>query len=101
MTEVRSQRGAPHLDRRTDTIAFVDTIRVGQALNNLLNSALRHTPTGGCVGLPVDDEDLAAIQVRVTDTGEGIDADQPPHLFDRFYRGDSESGRDTAGQESD
>ena len=37
------------------------------------------------------------IQVRVTDNGEGIDADQLPHLFDRFYRGDSARRRDAAG----
>ena len=85
------------LDRRADAIVSVDAIRIGQALNNLLNNALRHTPAGGRVRLSIDDESKAAIQVRVTDNGEGVDADQLPHLFDRFYRGDSARGRDTAG----
>lgn len=85
------------LDRRADAIVSVDAIRIGQALNNLLNNALRHTPSGGQVLVSVDDESKSTIQVRVTDEGEGIDADQLPHLFDRFYRGDSARGRDTAG----
>ena len=88
---------AMRLDRRADAIVFVDAIRIGQALNNLLNNALRHTPTGGHVQLSIDDDGRTAIQVRVTDNGEGIDADQLPHLFDRFYRGDSARRRDTAG----
>lgn len=85
------------LDRRADAIVSVDAIRIGQALNNLLNNALRHTPSGGQVLVSVDDESKSTIQVRVTDEGEGIGADQLPHLFDRFYRGDSARGRDTAG----
>ena len=39
----------------------------------------------------------STIQVRVTDNGEGIDANQLPHLFDWFFRGDSARGRDAAG----
>ncbi|HQZ86135.1 MAG TPA: HAMP domain-containing sensor histidine kinase, partial [Actinomycetota bacterium] len=85
------------LDRRADAIVSVDAIRIGQALNNLLNNALRHTPAGGLVRLSIESEDRSAIQVQVSDNGEGIDEDQLPHLFDRFYRGDSARGRDAAG----
>lgn len=85
------------LDRTADAIVSVDAIRIGQALNNLLNNALRHTSAGGRVYVSTDDENRAGIQVHVIDNGEGIDADQLPHLFDRFYRGDSARGRDTAG----
>ncbi|MFZ1284943.1 MAG: HAMP domain-containing sensor histidine kinase [Propionicimonas sp.] len=85
------------LDRRSDAIVSVDAIRIGQALNNLLNNALRHTPAGGLVNLSIDSTDKSTIQVHTTDNGEGIDADQLPHLFDRFYRGDSARGRDAAG----
>ena len=88
---------ALRLDRRTDAIVSVDAIRIGQALNNLLNNSLRHTPAGGMVSLSIDSDSKSTIQVRVTDNGEGIDADQLPHLFDRFYRGDSARRRDAAG----
>lgn len=54
-------------------------------LSNLLDNALRHTPTGGAVRVQ-----LAALngvaRLAVTDTGEGITAEALPHLFDRFYR---------------
>lgn len=88
---------ALRLDRRIDAIVSVDAIRIGQALNNLLNNALRHTPAGGHVRLSIESENKSTIQVRVTDDGEGIEALQLPHLFDRFYRGDSARGRDAAG----
>ena len=85
------------LDRHTNAIVSVDAIRIGQALNNLLNNALRHTAAGGHVRLSIESENKSTIQVRVSDDGEGIDADALPHLFDRFYRGDSARGRDAAG----
>lgn len=72
---------ALRLDRRTDAIVSVDAIRIGQALNNLLNNARRHTSAGGLVRLSIDSESKSTIRVRVTDNGEGIDADQLPHLF--------------------
>jgi two-component system sensor histidine kinase BaeS len=85
------------LERHTDAIVSVDAIRIGQALNNLLNNALRHTAAGGHVRLSIESENKSTIQIRVADDGEGIDADALPHLFDRFYRGDSARGRDAAG----
>ncbi|MBN9103706.1 MAG: HAMP domain-containing histidine kinase [Propionibacteriaceae bacterium] len=80
-----------------DTIVRVDPIRIGQALNNLLNNALRHTPGGGTVTIRIQDLATAQVSVEVTDTGDGISADQLPHVFDRFYRGDASRARDAAG----
>ena len=85
------------LDRHTDAIVAVDAIRIGQALNNLLNNSLRHTAADGHVHLSIESENKSTIQVRVIDDGEGIAAHALPHLFDRFYRGDSARGRDAAG----
>ena len=74
----------------------VDSARIGQVLGNLLTNALRHTPTGGSVTIttrPEPDE----IAIIVTDTGEGILSSQLPHVFERFYRGDTARGRDQSG----
>lgn len=92
-----AKRVTLRLDRRADAIVSVDAIRIGQALNNLLNNALRHTAEGGVVSLSIESDLKSTIDVRVTDNGEGITADQLPHLFDRFYRGDSARRRDAAG----
>ncbi|MFZ2227298.1 MAG: HAMP domain-containing sensor histidine kinase [Candidatus Nanopelagicaceae bacterium] len=66
----------------------VDAQRIGQVLSNLLENALRHTSGGDEVTLEVKAE-KNRIQFTVRDNGEGMDAHQLPHIFDRLYRGDS------------
>lgn len=88
---------ALRLRRESDALVRVDAIRIGQALNNLLNNALRHTPRGGAVTVTVSSPVSGQVQVLVTDTGDGISAGQLPHIFDRFFRGDTARGRDAAG----
>ncbi len=65
--------------------------RIQQALFNLLDNALRHTPAGGGVRVSAD---VAAdsVTVWVRDTGGGIDPGELPHVFDRF-RGRRKGGR--------
>jgi len=53
----------------------------------VLDNAIKFTPAGGHVRLNVSVEDGRAAVV-VTDTGIGIPAEQLPHVFERFYRGD-------------
>ena len=65
-------------------------------LGNLLSNALRHTPAGGVVTLSARCE-RDRVLVEVTDTGEGLTAEQLPHVFERFYRGDSARDRDHGG----
>ncbi len=88
---------ALHLEGLSDAIVRVDAIRFGQALNNLLNNALRHTPSGGTVTVTIRVLVTGQLSVEVTDTGDGISADQLPHVFDRFFRGDTARGIDAAG----
>ena len=66
---------------------LVDTDRVAQILRNLLLNALRHTPSGGLVTVSARQTE-GAVQVSVTDSGEGIDPNDLPHVFDRFWRAD-------------
>lgn len=74
----------------------VDAQRMGQVLANLLGNALRHTPPGGTVELTAQPRG-EQVTVVVTDNGDGIGAEQLPHLFERFYRGDSARDRDHGG----
>ena len=62
-------------------------------LFNLVDNAVRYTPRGGSVTVQVGlDEGIAWLQVD--DTGPGIPAELRPHVFERFYRGNS---ADTTG----
>jgi signal transduction histidine kinase len=69
-----------------------DAGRLDQVLNNLISNALRHTPRGGLITLLAEPlEERVRIQVR--DNGEGIPAEDLPHVFDRFWRGDRSRSR--------
>jgi two-component system phosphate regulon sensor histidine kinase PhoR len=62
-----------------------DSKQLGRAVNNLLMNAIRYTRIGQ-VSVRTFRED-GAVCVEVQDTGLGIDPEDLPHLFDRFYRG--------------
>jgi len=63
----------------------LDSQRVEQILNNLLDNSIRHTPAGGTVTLSLRFEEHQAV-VQVRDTGPGIPTEDIPYIFDRFYR---------------
>jgi signal transduction histidine kinase len=63
-----------------------DPPRMGQVISNLIGNAVKFTPAGGRVEVGVAPDPGGAV-VTVTDTGTGIDPDELPHVFERFYRG--------------
>jgi signal transduction histidine kinase len=71
-----------------EVIATADRTRLEQVAANLIDNAVKYTPTGGRVVVDVRREDGSAI-LRVRDTGPGIPADELPRIFDRLFRGDT------------
>ncbi|MDX1419626.1 MAG: HAMP domain-containing sensor histidine kinase [Rubricoccaceae bacterium] len=70
---------------------------VERVLTNLLDNALRFTPAGGSVEVRPWRAN-GRVQVEVADTGVGIEQDQLPQVFDRFFRADAaRSDGDGAG----
>lgn len=74
----------------------LDRERMGQALLNLLENAIRHTPSGGAITVSAGQMD-GEIQLAVHDTGDGIPAAHLPHVFERFYRIDDARSRTGGG----
>jgi two-component system sensor histidine kinase BaeS len=64
----------------------VDERWMHQLVTNLLGNALKFTPAGGRVTLRTGPDGADAV-LTVEDTGVGIPADELPHVFDRFWRG--------------
>ena len=54
-----------------------------QVLKNLVENALRYTPQGGEIRLSAAEEG-ERVQLRVSDSGAGIDPEDLPYVFDRF-----------------
>jgi signal transduction histidine kinase len=74
-----------------------DIDRLEQVFNNLLDNALKHTPSGGKVNVVARQPHLNFVEIAVTDTGPGIPGEQLRHVFERFYRADPSAGKTGAG----
>jgi signal transduction histidine kinase len=86
-----------HIPTDYDQI-LVDELRVRQMLINLLNNAVKFTPTGGQVTLIVDlDNDRSKLEFKVIDTGIGIAEENMPKLFQSFVQIDSSLSRQYNG----
>jgi signal transduction histidine kinase len=83
---------------------LADPDRVRQVLHNLVANALRYTPAGGTitVGAAMQAQDdmpghAPFVRFTVCDTGQGIAAEDLPHVFERFWRADRSRSRDQGG----
>ena len=83
------------LDARTAVVTG-DADRLREVLYNLLENAIKYTPSQGRIEVAVT-ERSRMIAVAVSDTGIGIDADHLPRVFDRFYRVDKSRSRKAGG----
>ncbi|MCC6774323.1 MAG: HAMP domain-containing histidine kinase, partial [Gemmatimonadaceae bacterium] len=92
--DVAEQRGVQlDITGVASLVVPLDRNRMRQVLANLVDNAIKHTPSGGRVTMAAV-PDANGVVLTVTDTGEGIPADELPHIWNRLYRGDkSRSGR--------
>jgi signal transduction histidine kinase/PAS domain-containing protein len=73
-----------------------DPARLQQIVWNLVSNAVKFTPKGGRVQVVLARVN-SHVEIRVSDTGEGIAAEFVPHLFERFTQADASPAREHAG----
>ena len=76
-------------------IAWADPGNLARALRNVVANAIGHSPAEGTVTVAATSS-AGIVSVRVTDQGPGIDPDDLPHVFERFYRADTARATDPA-----
>ncbi|NWJ71464.1 HAMP domain-containing histidine kinase [Pseudonocardia alni] len=90
LDRVKRRAGEVEFDvHRTPWILDGDASALERAVLNLLDNAVKWSPPGGTVRLsmvPISPEWLV---IEVADAGDGIAAEDLPHVFDRFYRADT------------
>ena len=86
-----------HIDTDVSSTPVVgDASRLDQIVTNLFNNAVQFTPPGGTISVTLAAHDGQA-ELRVRDTGEGIEPDVLPDVFNRFRQGDRLRGHGHRG----
>jgi signal transduction histidine kinase len=70
--------------------------KIQRVLYNLVQNAIRHTPARGSISLATLSVPQG-VQVEVIDSGEGINPEDLPYIFDQFFRSEKSRSRETGG----
>ncbi len=86
-------------DRHYETPVYVnaDQERIQQILSNLIVNSIKYGSERGTTEISIENLIKNKVIVRVTDNGEGIEAENIPRLFERFYRVDKSGSRKEGG----
>ncbi|WP_285766336.1 ATP-binding protein [Peribacillus sp. SI8-4] len=74
-----------------------DPDRIEQVLTNLIDNAIRHTPSGGNIDVVQRTSDRRGLVIDVRDSGLGIPEEDLPFVFERFYKADKARTRGRSG----
>ncbi|MBR1876287.1 MAG: HAMP domain-containing histidine kinase [Lachnospiraceae bacterium] len=84
------------LKKDSVVMADVDSIKLSQALMNIIENAIKYNKNFGWVKITLD-SDIQFAQITVSDSGIGIPEDSLNRIFDRFYRADKSHSKEIGG----
>ena len=95
--ETQADEKEINIELQLDTVndVDIDALRIREVLKNLLANAVRHTPSGGEIKVGLSEAvagEGRIVMIFVQDSGEGIQASDLDHVFDRFYKSSDSGG---------
>ena len=87
---------SPGITRSTPMLGWIDTDKMTQVIDNILNNAIKYSPDGGKIKVGMKTTDAQLI-ISISDEGLGIPKKDLPRIFDRFYRVDKARSRAQGG----
>ncbi len=81
------QHNLEFLNDPREHVIYVDQVMIGRVIKNLLSNAINYTPDGGIITVRTHITDSLAV-MEVQDNGIGIEPEDLPHIFDRFFKAD-------------
>lgn len=95
LAEEKQESLALVVNENATVVADRATLR--QAVLNILDNAIKFTPSGGAVQVVVGRRGAGDALLEIRDSGPGIPAEHRPRVFDRFYRVDTGRSREAGG----
>lgn len=85
------------INYETSIMVYADKERIQQVLTNLVVNSIKYGRENGTTEISIENLIKSKVIVRVTDNGEGIEPENLPRLFERFYRVDKSGSRKEGG----
>lgn len=80
-----------------DAVVVADEEAIRQILDNLVDNAIKYTPSAGSIRVAIRAPAMGQVSLQVADTGIGIPRADLPRVFERFYRVDKARSRELGG----
>jgi signal transduction histidine kinase len=88
LARARDSRRTVHVQAPAQLFGRVDSLRLEQVLTNLVDNALKYSPTDAPVEISLDETPDGSVRFAIADRGPGVPASLRRSIFDRFYRAD-------------